>query len=81
MSSKLRPFVSGSKKNTKTNTTMQTPANITKNGPHPMAFEVDKKVDDIKVAIILLLNVAIDIAFALMLVGNISDGISQATLQ
>mmetsp|Transcript_47350 Transcript_47350/g.54682 ORF Transcript_47350/g.54682 Transcript_47350/m.54682 type:complete len:81 (-) Transcript_47350:17-259(-) len=79
MSSKLRPFVSGSNKYTKANTTTQTPANIKKNGPQPITFEVDKKVDAIKVAMILLLNVAIDIAFALMLVGNISDGISQAT--
>ena len=44
-----------------------------------MAFEVDKKVEAIKVATIRLLKVAIDIALARMLVGKISDGMSQAT--
>mmetsp|Transcript_22960 Transcript_22960/g.50031 ORF Transcript_22960/g.50031 Transcript_22960/m.50031 type:complete len:155 (-) Transcript_22960:1289-1753(-) len=78
MSSKLRPFVSGIKKKTKTNMTTQTAASIRKNGVHPMAFAVDRKVDDISVATILLKNVATDIPFARMLVGKISDGISQA---
>lgn len=79
MSSRLLPLVSGSKKKTKIKTTPQTPASIIKNGPQPILLEVDKKVDAMRVATIRLVKVAIDIPLARMLVGKISDGMSQAT--
>jgi hypothetical protein len=53
-------------------------ASMMKNGPHPIAFAVDKKVDDIKVAQILLKKLATDIALARMLTANISEGMSHA---
>ena len=79
MSSRLRPFVSGIKKNTNTHTKAQTTASNTKKGPQPMALEVDKKVDAMTVATIRLQKVAMDMDLARMLVGKTSDGMSQAT--
>jgi hypothetical protein len=44
---------------------------------HDMALAVNKKVEDINVAVKRFMNVAIDIALTRMHVANISDGISQ----
>jgi hypothetical protein len=43
-----------------------------------LPFAVDRNVDAMRVAVIRLKNVAMDIAFARMLVAKISDGINQA---
>ena len=78
ISSKLRPRVSGSKKYTKIQTTIQTAANIIKNPVHPINSAVERKVLAISVPVIRLKNVARLIAFARILVAKISDGTSQA---
>ena len=62
----------------KTKTTKDMAANMMKNGPQPIALAVDRKVEAINVATIRLKKVAIDIAFARMLVAKTSEGMSHA---
>jgi len=77
MSSSAVPFVSGKKYQTRTKIERETNDNNMKKPPHVIAFAIERKVEAIKVPVDRFRKVATLIAFALMVVENTSEGISQ----